>query len=158
LGVDDHFQCASAGRGDNDAAISDGERRMSGDKSSKRGTPQGGVVSPLVSVVYMDRFLKHWRLTGRKEVFRAHVVSYAGDFVIFRRGGAEEALTWTRAVMTKLGLSLNQAKSSVKDTRTECFDFLGYRLEQRYFPEGGRWYVGAHSSKKSVPRVKTKVT
>jgi RNA-directed DNA polymerase len=72
----------------------------------------------------MDRFLKHRRLTGRNEVLRALVVSYADDFVIFRRGCAEEALTWTRAVMTKLGLSLKQAKSSVKDTRTECFDSL----------------------------------
>jgi hypothetical protein len=43
LGVDDHFRYASAGRGDNDAAMSGGERRMSGGKSSKRGTPQGGV-------------------------------------------------------------------------------------------------------------------
>jgi hypothetical protein len=40
----------------------DGKRRRSGGRSSKRGTPQGGVVSPLLSVIYMNRFLKHWRL------------------------------------------------------------------------------------------------
>ena len=136
----------------------DGKRRMSGGKSSKRGTPQGGVVSPLLSVIYMNRFLKHWRLTGRGEAFRAHVVSYADDFVILSRGHAEEALTWTKAVMTKLGLTLNEAKTSVKDARRESFDFLGYTFGPRHFPKGGRWYLGASPSKKSVQRIKTKVS
>jgi RNA-directed DNA polymerase len=67
----------------------------------------GGVASPLLSVIYMNRFLKHWRLTGRGEAFRAHIVSYA--FVILSRGCAEEALAWTKAVMTKLGLTLNES-------------------------------------------------
>ena len=39
----------------------DGKRRMTGGKSSTRGTPQGGVVSPLLANLYMNRFLKHWR-------------------------------------------------------------------------------------------------
>ena len=73
-----------------------GKRHMSGGKSNTRGTPQGGVASPLLSVIYMNRFLKHWRLTGRGEAFRAHVVSYADDFVILSRGHADEALAWTR--------------------------------------------------------------
>jgi Reverse transcriptase (RNA-dependent DNA polymerase) len=104
------------------------------------------------------RFLKHWRLSGRGEVLRAHVVSYADDFVILSRGHAEEALTWTKAVMTKLGLTLNEAKTSVKDARRESFDFLGYTLGPRHVPNGGRWYLGASPSKKSVQRIKTKVS
>ena len=55
----------------------DGKRRMSGGRGSTRGTPQGGVASPLLANVYMNRFLKHWRLTRREEVFRAHIVAYA---------------------------------------------------------------------------------
>ncbi len=102
---------------------SDGKRHMSGGKSNTRGTPQGGVASPLLSVIYMNRFLKYWRLTGRGEVFHTHVISYADDFVILSRGHAEEALAWTRAVMTKLGLTLNEAKTSVKNARREGFDF-----------------------------------
>src|SRR4051795_2212113 len=58
---------------------------MSGGKGSTRGTPQGGVASPLLSLIYMNRFLKHWRLTGRGEAFRAHVISYADDCAPRRR-------------------------------------------------------------------------
>ena len=105
--------------------------------SVRRGTPQGGVVSPLLANIYMNRFLKHWRLSGCGEAFRAHVVSYADDFVILSRGLAPEALAWTRAVMTKLGLTLNEAKTSVKDARRQGFDFLGYTLGPRHLPKEG---------------------
>lgn len=135
-----------------------GKRHMSGGKGNTRGTPQGGVVSPLLAVIHMNRYLKHWRLSGRGEVFRAHVISYADDFVILSRGHAEEALAWTRSVMTKLGLTLNEAKTSVKDAHMEPFDFLGYSFGPRHFPDGGRWYMGASPSKKSVQHVKTKVS
>ena len=136
----------------------EGKRRMSGGKDTTRGTPQGGVVSPLLSVIYMNRFLKHWRLTGRGETFRAHVIAYADDFVILSRGHAAEALTWTKAVMAKLGLTLNEAKTSLKDARRESFDFLGYTLGPRHLPNGGRWYLGASPSKQSVQRVKAKIS
>ncbi|WP_249164645.1 reverse transcriptase domain-containing protein [Bradyrhizobium jicamae] len=137
---------------------SNGKRRMSGGKSNKCGTPQGGVISPLLSVIYMNRFLKHWRLSGRREAFHAQVISYADDFVILSRGYAEDALTWTKAAMTKLGLTLNETKTSVKNARLESFDFLGYTLGPRRFRNGGRWYLGAAPSKKSVLRIKRKVS
>ena len=130
-----------------------GTRRMSGGKGSKRGTPQGGVVSPLLANIYMNRFLKHWRLSRRGEAFRAHVVSYADDFVILSRGRAAQALTWTKAVMTKLGLTLNEAKTSGKNARMESFDFLGYTLGPRRYWKNGQWYRGASPSKKSVQPV-----
>ena len=63
----------------------DGTRRMSGGRDNGTGTPQGGVVSPLLSNIYMNRFLKHWRVTGRDDVFQARVISYADDFVILGR-------------------------------------------------------------------------
>jgi len=108
-----------------------GTRRIGGGKGNTRGTPQGGVASPLLANIYMNRFLKHWRLTGCGEAFRAHVVAYADDFVILSCGYATEALAWTKAVMTKLGLTLNEAKTSVRNARQERFDFLGYCVLQR---------------------------
>jgi RNA-directed DNA polymerase len=116
---------------------SDGKRRMSGGKGSTRGTPQGGVASPLLANIYMNRFLKHWRLTACGEEFHAHIISYADDFVILSRGHAAEALAWTKAVMTKLGLTINEAKTSVKDARQEHFDFLGYTFGPQYFRKDG---------------------
>ena len=83
----------------------DGTRRMSGGKGNTLGTPQGGVASPLLANIYMNRFLKHWRQSGAGEAFRAHVVAYADDFVILSRGRAAEALTWITEAMTKLGLT-----------------------------------------------------
>ena len=115
----------------------DGTRRMSGGKGNKRGTPQGGVASPLLANIYMNRFLKYWRLSGCGEAFRAHVVSYADDFVILSRGHAAEALAWTKAVMTKLGLTINEAKTSLKDARKERFDFLGYSFGPHCFKKNG---------------------
>ncbi len=135
----------------------DGTRRMSGGKGAKRGTPQGGVASPLLANIYMNRFLKYWRLSGCGEAFRAHVVSYADDFVILSRGRAAEALAWTKAVMTKLGLTINEAKTSLKDARKERFDFLGYSFGPHWFKKNGKWYLGASPSKKSMQRFKTKV-
>jgi len=136
---------------------SDGKRRMTGGKRSTRGTPQGGVASPMLANVYMNRFLKHWRLTGRHKAFRAHVVAYADDFVILSRGHAAEALAWTKAMMTKLGLTLNETKTSVKDARIESFSFLGYSFGPHRYRKDGHWYLGASPSKKSVQRIKTKI-
>src|SRR5499427_7554568 len=135
----------------------DGKRRMTGGKGNTRGTPQGGVASPLLANIYMNRFLKHWRLTGCGEAFRAYVVSYADDFVILSRGRAAEALAWTKVVMTKLRLTLNEAKTSLKNARQERFDFLGYSFGPHYYKANGKWYLGASPSKKSVQRLKTKV-
>ncbi len=135
----------------------DGTRRMSGGKHATRGTPQGGVASPLLANIYMNRFLKHWRLTGRGDALRAHVVAYADDFVILSRGFAAEALAWTKVVMTKLGLTLNEAKTSLKDARRERFDFLAYSFGPHYYKANGRRYLGASPSKKSMQRLKNKV-
>ena len=135
----------------------DGTRRMKSGKTDRRGTPQGGVVSPLLANLYMNRFLKHWRLTGREEAFQAHIVAYADDFVILSRCRATEALAWTRRAMGKLGLALNEAKTSVKDADKERFDFLGYTFGPHHRSKDGRLYTGASPSKKSVARIKAKV-
>jgi RNA-directed DNA polymerase len=135
----------------------DGTRRMSGGKGNKLGTPQGAVVSPLLANIYMNRFLKHFRQSGAADAFRAHVVAYADDLVILSRGRGAEALTWMRDAMAKLGLTLNEAKTSLKDARKERFDFLGYSFGPHWFKKNGKWYLGASPSNKSMQRFKTKV-
>jgi RNA-directed DNA polymerase len=135
----------------------DGKRRMEGGKASKQGVPQGGVISPLVANLYMNRFLKHWRQSGRGEAWEAHVINYADDFVILSRRQAAEALAWTDRAMTRLGLSLNRTKTCLRDARQERFDFLGYSFGPHCVRQKGRWYTGASPSKKSVQRLKDKM-
>src|SRR5262245_58985504 len=134
-----------------------GFRHIGGGRSNTRGTPQGGVASPLLANIYMNRFLKNWRLSGCGEAVRAHVVSYAHDFVILSRGRSEEALAWTKAVMRSLGLTIKEAKTSLRNARQERFNFLGYSFGPHHHKANGKWYLGASPSKKSVQRLKTKV-
>src|SRR5450432_283543 len=72
-----------------------GKPQVSGGKKSMCGTPQGGVISPLLANLYMNRFLKYWRITGRGEVFQAQIVNYADDFVILSRRCATEMIPST---------------------------------------------------------------
>ena len=134
-----------------------GKRRLTGGKDHDRGTPQGGVISPGLANLYMNRMLKGWRQNRRGEQFRAQMVNYADDFVILSRGKAAEALEWTRGVLKRLELTLNEKKTSVRNAREERFDFLGYTFGPHYSPRTGREYIGHSPSKKSVSRIKTKV-
>jgi RNA-directed DNA polymerase len=134
-----------------------GNRRMTGGQGSRGGTPQGGVVSPLLANLYMNRFLKYWRITERGKAFRAQVVNYADDFVILTSRHAAEARDWTRKVMTCLGLTLNETKTKLKEARRESFDFLGYTFGLLCYWRNGRKYMGASPSKKSVARLREKV-
>jgi RNA-directed DNA polymerase len=134
-----------------------GKRRLTGGKDRHCGTPQGGVASPLLANLYMNRLLKGWRNTKRGEQFDAHIVNYADDFVILSRGKAAEALSWTRQVVARMGVTLNEAKTSIKQARQESFSFLGYTFGPHRYKKDGRWYLGASPSKKAVARIKEKV-
>jgi RNA-directed DNA polymerase len=56
-----------------------GKKRLTGGKDNDRGTPQGGVICPLLANLYMNRMLKGWKRTGRRERLRARIVNYAHD-------------------------------------------------------------------------------
>src|SRR5205085_8374846 len=87
-----------------------GKKRLTGGKDQDHGTPEGGVVSPGLANLYMNRMLKGFRQTRRGEEFQARIVNYADDFVILSRGKAKEALEWTRGVVGRLELTLNEKK------------------------------------------------
>ena len=129
---------------------------MSGGKKNRLGTPQGGVISPLYANCYINRYLKHWRKKGCDQRFAAHIVNYADDFVILSRGRAEQALTWTRGVMKKLGLEINETKTCIRQARCEQFKFLGYSFGLHYTRRGQR-YLGASASKKAVQSIKDRI-
>ncbi len=134
-----------------------GRKRMSGGNKSRSGTPQGGVISPLLANIYMHRFLRAWRDRGMGEEFRARIVNYADDFVILSRGNAAQALAWTRWAMQNIGLTLNETKTHLCDARTEHFDFLGYTFGRECYRRRGTWYQAAKPSKRSRARLRGRV-
>jgi RNA-directed DNA polymerase len=134
-----------------------GRKRITGGRSSTQGTPQGGVISPLLANLYMHRYLKAFRREGKDREYRARIVNYADDFVILTRGHAAEALEWTRWVMERIGLSLNETKTCLRDGRREEFNFLGYTFGPTMNKHLGKWYLGAHPSDKSLKRIKDRI-
>jgi RNA-directed DNA polymerase len=115
------------------------------------------VVSPALANLYINRMLKGFRQTRRGEQFRARIVNYADAFVILSRGKAKEALEWTRGVLERLELTLNEKKTSIRNASREQFHFLGYTFGPHYSMRTGRQYIGYSPSKKSVARIKQNV-
>ena len=134
-----------------------GKRHMRGGKQSTRGTPQGGVISPLLANIYMHRFLRAWRERGKDHQYQARVINYADDFVILSRGHAAEALAWTRWAMTHLGLTLNETKTCLRTATRDSFDFLGDTFGQDRYRKTGQTYLAATPSTQSVRRLKRAV-
>ncbi len=131
--------------------------RFSGGKRATRGTPQGGVVSPLLANVYMNRYLRVFRLRGLDRQYGARLVNYADDFVVLCRTGAGEVLAQSRRWFTTMGLTLHEQKTRVVDGRREAFSFLGYTFGPMRSWKDGHRYVGAAPGKKAVRRVKGRI-
>src|SRR5437016_1662036 len=86
-------------------------RRTTRNKDEGRGTPQGGVASPLLANLYMRRFILGWKQLGHEERLQAVIVNYAADFVICSRGQAAEALVTMQRMMIHLRLTVNEQKT-----------------------------------------------
>lgn len=134
-----------------------GRRALTGGRGSRMGTPQGGVVSPLLANIYMNRFLRVFLERGKDREFRARLVNYADDFVILSRGRAEAALAWSRRVLGAIGLTLNETKTCIRDARRESFDFLGYTFGPDRYRKTGGWYLSAKPSRKSTTRARANI-
>lgn len=136
------------------------------------GTPQGGILSPLLANVTLsvldDWFVSAWRthsgtFTARQRRYRQglanwRLVRYADDFVLLVRGTRDHAEALREdvaAALAPMGLRLSDGKTRVCHI-DEGFDFLGWRI-QRHRKRGARQrYVYVYPSKKSLERVKAK--
>src|SRR3984957_6076142 len=119
-------------------------------RRTKRGTPQGGVISPLLANCYFRRFLLAWHNHGHRDQLDAHVGNSADDFVIrCRPGNAPAAMARMATLMTRLGLEVNAKKTRIARLPEESFDFLGYTVG-RFHGKNGRPYIGTRPSRKSV--------
>lgn len=137
---------------------SSGRRGRTGGKKSRRGTPQGGVVSPLLANIYMNRLLRHWRKTGASQRL-GRIVCYADDFVILcgSKLQAQQSLEQVSRWLVKLGLAIHPDKTRLCFARESPFDFLGYTFGPMRHWRTGRRFLGAQPSKKAQKRLKGKV-
>jgi RNA-directed DNA polymerase len=110
----------------------------------------GGVLSPLLANLYRRRFVLGWKAHGHEQRLDAHIVNYADDFVICCRGTATEADAVMRALMARLRLTVNEAKTRVCRLPDETFAFLGYTFGRNYSPRTGRSYIGPRPSGKKI--------
>ena len=129
------------------------KRRSTRNRDQGQGTPQGSPISPLLSNLYMRRFVLGWKKLGHERRLQAYIVNYADDLVVCCRGGAEEALATMRDMMSKLKLTVNEPKTRVCSLPEEKFDFLGYTFGRCYSTKTGRTYLGTVPSKKRVQRL-----
>ena len=128
-------------------------RRTTLNKDRGQGTPQGAPISPLLSNLYMRRFVLGWKALGHQRRLDAHIVNYADDFVICCRSGADKALAAMMDMMSKLKLTVNAAKTHVCQVPQEMFDFLGYTFGRCHSPKTGRTYLGTKPAKKRIHRI-----
>lgn len=130
-----------------------GERRSTQAKDQHRGTPQGGIISPLLANLYFRRFMLAWYGHGYARKLQAEIVNYADDFVILcPEGKGADAMVAMRGLMTRLGLTVNEKKTRLVKLPEETFDFLGYTVG-RFHGRDGRPYWGTRPSRKSVKRL-----
>lgn len=130
-----------------------GRRRMNPAKKAKRGTPQGAPISPLLSSLYMRRFILSWKQLGWERKLGARIVNYADDFVILCQSGGDEAYHAMKDIMGKLKLTVNEEKTHVCRLPEERFEFLGYEIGRCYSPKTGRAFWGTRPSKKSIQSI-----
>ena len=121
-------------------------------KDTKRGIPQGAPISPLLSNLYMRRFVLGWKTLGLEERLQARIVNFADDFVICCRGTGKQAMAAMRTMMEKLKLTVNEEKTWRCRIPQEHFDFLGYTFGRCYSTKSGRAYIGTRPSTKSIRR------
>lgn len=127
-------------------------------RKSRKGTPQGGVISPLLANIYLHQLDHKWVGRGmtRRSGPDAQMVRYADDIVVLSKKTLEVPIRTLRDILSELGLRLSETKTQV--TKAERgFEFLGFRFTRRYSPKHGKVLSSYFPSPKSVKRVKGRI-
>ena len=135
-----------------------GRRRTNRARREHKGTPQGSPASPVLSNIYMRRFIMGWKALGYARRFRAEIVSYADDVRVLGKAPAAEMLTAVEALMERLKLTINAEKTRCCRVPEESIEFLGYRIGRNYRRETGRGYIGTRPSAASVQSICRRVS
>jgi len=135
------------------------KRNIGGGKGNRKGTPQGGVISPLLSNLYLHLLDRIWERHKLQQRLGARIVRYADDIVILcRRTKSGKAMTILRQILERLELSLNEAKTKIVNAHKERFDFLGFTLWMGESRKTGNLYPHVQPSKNALQKIKDRVT
>jgi RNA-directed DNA polymerase len=135
------------------------KRNIGGGKGNRKGTPQGGVISPLLANLYLHILDRIWQRGNLQQRIGARIVRYADDIVILcRRTKSDKAMATLRHVLERLGLSLNEAKTKTVNAFKGKFDFLGFAIWMGKSRRTGNHYPHVQPSKKSLRIIKDRVT
>jgi RNA-directed DNA polymerase len=135
------------------------KRNIGGGKGNRKGTPQGGVISPLLSNLYLHILDRIWERHNLQQRLGARIVRYADDIVILcRRTKSDKAMTVLRQVLERLELTLNETKTKIVNVHTGKFDFLGFTIWIGKSRRTGNLYSHVQPSKKTLQNVKDRVT
>ncbi len=127
-----------------------------GGKRNKKGTPQGGVISPLLSNIYLNKLDKELNKESRKTIMR--LVRYADDFVVLAGRGIDQVYTKVQKVLTTLNLELNETKTRIRNLREgDTLDFLGFTFRQVRSWKNGKPFILTTPSKNAMKKIKTTV-
>ena len=135
-----------------------GQKSTSGGKKNKIGTPQGGVISPLLANVYLN--LLERIICNKSSCFARSgiaIVRYADDFVLMGYRITEPVLKRLGELLDKMGLKLNMEKSKLVYAREKSFDFLGFTIRWDTIENGDRRYWRIIPSNKSVSKLKDNI-
>ncbi len=128
-------------------------------KGNSQGTPQGGVISPLLANIYLN--LLDRIVNDPKNMFSklgVSIVRYADDFVLMGRKIPEEAIMKLKSYLQRMGLSLNEIKTRQIDAKNESFNFLGFTTRYDKDMKGrDNRYWNIHPSSKSELKIRDKV-
>jgi len=126
-------------------------------KGNDKGTPQGGVISPLLANIYLNVLDTIWKLKKVHERLGARLIRYADDVVALCKGDTERISKGIKKVLGDLGLTLNEGKTKVVDTRKESFNFLGFTIEVKENPRTGKKFPMITPSKKALEHIKLEI-
>ena len=130
-----------------------GTSRTSRACKERKGTPQGAPISPLLSNLYMRRFILGWKVLGYARRFCAEIVNYADDFCVLGKASSVEMLAAVKRITDELKLPINEQKTRCLRCPDEALEFLGYRIGRNYRPQGRGTYIGTRPSQASVQSI-----
>ena len=138
----------------------DGKKRnIGGGKGNRKGTPQGGVISPLLANLYLHILDRIWERRQLPQRLGARMVRYADDIVILcRRKKTDEVMATFRQILERLGLTLNEAKTRIVNAYEGKFSFLGFTIWMGRGRKTRKYYPHVQPSKKSLQTIKDRVT